>query len=38
VTKQAVLNPMADTGFKSNGSALKKIARRPTATGSRCSR
>ena len=24
--KQAVLNPMADTGFKSNGSALKKIA------------
>jgi YVTN family beta-propeller protein len=26
VVKQAVLNPMADTGFKSNGSALKKIA------------
>jgi YVTN family beta-propeller protein len=26
VQKQAVLNPMADTGFKSKGSALKKIA------------
>ncbi len=25
VAKQAVLEPMADTGFKSNGSALKKI-------------
>ena len=26
LSKQAVLNPMLDTGFKSNGSALKKIA------------
>jgi YVTN family beta-propeller protein len=26
VAKQAVLNPMLDTGFKSNGSSLRKIA------------
>lgn len=31
VVKQAVLNPMADTGFKSNGSALKKLAPKFTA-------
>jgi YVTN family beta-propeller protein len=33
VVKQAVLNPMADTGFKSNGSALKKIAPKVDANG-----
>jgi YVTN family beta-propeller protein len=31
--KQAVLNPMADTGFKSNGSALKKLAPKFDANG-----
>ena len=31
--KQAVLNPMADTGFKSNGSALKRIAPKTDANG-----
>lgn len=33
VTTQAVLPPMADTGFKSNGSALKKIAPKTDASG-----
>jgi YVTN family beta-propeller protein len=33
VTKQAVLNPMADTGFKSNGSSLKKLAPKFDAAG-----
>ena len=33
VTKQAVLNPMADTGFKSNGSALRKLAPKTDAAG-----
>src|SRR6185295_14195259 len=33
VAKQAVLNPMADTGFKSNGSALKKLAPKTDAAG-----
>jgi YVTN family beta-propeller protein len=33
VTKQAVLNPMADTGFKSNGSALRRIAPKTDANG-----
>ncbi len=31
VLKQAVLNPMADTGFRSNGSTLKKLAPKFTA-------
>lgn len=33
VIKQAVLEPMADTGFKSNGSALRKIAPKTDAQG-----
>ena len=33
VTKQAVLNPMPDTGFKSNGSSLKKLAPKFDAAG-----
>ena len=33
VSKQAVLNPMADTGFKSNGSSLKKLAPKFDAAG-----
>ena len=33
VAKQAVLNPMADTGFKSNGSSLKKLAPKFDAAG-----
>jgi YVTN family beta-propeller protein len=33
VTKQAVLNPMLDTGFKSNGSSLKKLAPKFDAAG-----
>ncbi|HEX6704203.1 MAG TPA: beta-propeller fold lactonase family protein [Albitalea sp.] len=33
VIKQAVLNPLADTGFKSNGSALKKLAPKTDAAG-----
>jgi YVTN family beta-propeller protein len=33
VLTQAVLNPMADTGFKSNGSALKKLAPKFDANG-----
>jgi YVTN family beta-propeller protein len=31
--KQAVIAPMADTGFKSNGSALKRIAPKTDAAG-----
>jgi len=33
VSKQAVLNPMLDTGFKSNGSSLKKLAPKFDAAG-----
>ena len=33
VAKQLVLNPMADTGFKSNGSSLKKLAPKFDAAG-----
>jgi YVTN family beta-propeller protein len=33
LVKQAVLEPMADTGFKSNGSSLKKIAPKTGADG-----
>ena len=33
VNKQAVLNPMLDTGFKSNGSSLKKLAPKLDAAG-----
>jgi YVTN family beta-propeller protein len=33
VARQAVLNPMADTGFKSDGSALQSIPTTSTATG-----
>lgn len=33
VTKQAVLGPMADSGFKSNGSALKRLAPKFDAQG-----
>ncbi len=33
VTKQAVLEPLADSGFKSNGSALQRIAPKTDAAG-----